>query len=225
MQAPPRGRKPIRRADARTAVPDATAGHVPRARSWAVFERPQCSTCRKTTGPLRPVRRQRRTISGEQPRGLFANAYLLLALTSLFWSGNHIVGRAIAGEVPPLGISTLRWLIPILILLPDRTSPPRARLAGHPQPLARAAVGRAHRGRPVQRPAICRAPAHDGAERVRHQLADAGHHRGGRRADLQGSPERRPGDRGHDLVRRRDRDRGARRSLDALARCPSTRAT
>lgn len=53
---------------------------------------------------------------GEQ--GPFANAYLLLALTSLFWSGNHVVGRAITGVVPPLGISTLRWLIPIAILWP-----------------------------------------------------------------------------------------------------------
>lgn len=59
-----------------------------------------------------------RTNSAEQPRGPLANPYLLLALTSLFWSGNHVVGRAIAGEVPPLGISTLRWLIPVLLLWP-----------------------------------------------------------------------------------------------------------
>jgi drug/metabolite transporter (DMT)-like permease len=36
----------------------------------------------------------------------------------LFWSGNHILGRAIAGHVPPIGISTLRWLIPALLLWP-----------------------------------------------------------------------------------------------------------
>ena len=46
------------------------------------------------------------------------NPYLLLALASLFWSGNHILGRAIAGHVPPIGISTLRWLIPALLLWP-----------------------------------------------------------------------------------------------------------
>ena len=40
------------------------------------------------------------------------NPYLLLALATLFWSGNHIVGRAIGGEVPPIGISTVRWLLP-----------------------------------------------------------------------------------------------------------------
>lgn len=46
----------------------------------------------------------------------FANPYLLLALASLFWSGNHIVGRAIGGHVPPMAISTLRWLIPAFVL-------------------------------------------------------------------------------------------------------------
>lgn len=48
--------------------------------------------------------------------GLTGNPYLLLALTSLFWSGNHVVGRAIGGHVPPFAISALRWLIPSLLL-------------------------------------------------------------------------------------------------------------
>jgi len=43
-------------------------------------------------------------------------AYLLLALASLFWSGNHIIGRAIGGHVPPVAISFVRWLIPIALL-------------------------------------------------------------------------------------------------------------
>jgi len=55
----------------------------------------------------------RRTVGG-----LFDNPYLLLALASLFWSGNHIVGRAIAGYVPPFTISTLRWLIGAVLLWP-----------------------------------------------------------------------------------------------------------
>jgi len=49
-------------------------------------------------------------------RGLLGNPYLLLALAALFWSGNHIVGRAIGGQVPPLGISTVRWLIPAIVI-------------------------------------------------------------------------------------------------------------
>ncbi len=44
--------------------------------------------------------------------------YLLVALSALCWAGNHVAGRAIAGHVPPLAISTIRWAIPTLILLP-----------------------------------------------------------------------------------------------------------
>lgn len=44
--------------------------------------------------------------------------YLLLVLTTLFWAGNFNVGRAIAGEVPPLGLSFWRWLLAFAILLP-----------------------------------------------------------------------------------------------------------
>jgi drug/metabolite transporter (DMT)-like permease len=49
---------------------------------------------------------------------LVDNPYLLLAIAALFWSGNHIVGRAIGGQVPPLGLSTVRWFIPALLLWP-----------------------------------------------------------------------------------------------------------
>ena len=51
-------------------------------------------------------------------RGLFDNAYFLLALSSLCWSGNHLMGRAIAGHVPPLAITTLRWLLAAALLFP-----------------------------------------------------------------------------------------------------------
>ena len=46
----------------------------------------------------------------------FGNPYLLLAVAALFWSGNHIVGRAMGGHVPPLTVSTLRWLFPCVVL-------------------------------------------------------------------------------------------------------------
>lgn len=49
---------------------------------------------------------------------LTGNAYLTLALASLCWSGNHLLGRAIAGHVPPLTISTLRWLLAAAVLYP-----------------------------------------------------------------------------------------------------------
>ena len=44
--------------------------------------------------------------------------YLLVALAALCWAGNHVVGRAVAGEVPPLAIAAIRWVVPSLILLP-----------------------------------------------------------------------------------------------------------
>lgn len=44
--------------------------------------------------------------------------YLLVALAALCWAGNHVAGRAIAGHVPPFAISTIRWAVPTLILLP-----------------------------------------------------------------------------------------------------------
>lgn len=58
---------------------------------------------------------------------------MLLALASLFWSGNHILGRAIGGHVPPIGISTVRWLIPAIVLWPFVRGPMR-----HDWPLIRA---------------------------------------------------------------------------------------
>ena len=52
------------------------------------------------------------------PARLLDNPYLLLAIAGLCWSGNHIIGRAAAGHVPPFGLSTARWLLPALVLLP-----------------------------------------------------------------------------------------------------------
>lgn len=47
-----------------------------------------------------------------------ATAYLLLVVAMLSWSGNMIVGRALAGIVPPLGLSLMRWTIAFLVVLP-----------------------------------------------------------------------------------------------------------
>jgi hypothetical protein len=37
--------------------------------------------------------------------------YLLLTLTTLFWSGNMVIGRAIRDEVPPISLAFWRWAI------------------------------------------------------------------------------------------------------------------
>ena len=49
---------------------------------------------------------------------LFANPYLLLILTVLFWSGNMVVGRGIRGDVPPLAMAFWRWFIAFALILP-----------------------------------------------------------------------------------------------------------
>jgi drug/metabolite transporter (DMT)-like permease len=44
--------------------------------------------------------------------------YLLLTLTSLFWAGNAVVGRAVVPLIPPIALAELRWTMAFLILLP-----------------------------------------------------------------------------------------------------------
>lgn len=45
-------------------------------------------------------------------------AYGLLALAALCWSGNHVLGRAAAGHVPPFAISLFRWGVALVLLWP-----------------------------------------------------------------------------------------------------------
>ena len=46
-------------------------------------------------------------------------AYILLVLTTLFWSGNFIVGKAASTyEIPPFSLNFFRWLFAGLILFP-----------------------------------------------------------------------------------------------------------
>ena len=51
-------------------------------------------------------------------RWLTNQPYLLLSLTSLFWAGNIVLARHVAGHVPPLTLSCVRWIGTFLILLP-----------------------------------------------------------------------------------------------------------
>ena len=49
---------------------------------------------------------------------LFHEAYLLLSLTSLFWSGNVVLGRFVAAYIPPITLSVIRWGGAFVVLLP-----------------------------------------------------------------------------------------------------------
>jgi drug/metabolite transporter (DMT)-like permease len=44
--------------------------------------------------------------------------YILLILTTLFWAGNFVLGRAVNTVIPPITLSFWRWALALLILLP-----------------------------------------------------------------------------------------------------------
>lgn len=49
---------------------------------------------------------------------LYANPWLLLTLTSLFWAGNFVVGRGVHAHVPPVALAWTRWMLATTIVLP-----------------------------------------------------------------------------------------------------------
>ena len=44
--------------------------------------------------------------------------YTALVVSMLFFASNHVLGRLIPGEVPPIGLSLWRWVLASLIMLP-----------------------------------------------------------------------------------------------------------
>lgn len=56
--------------------------------------------------------------AAHRPASFWTNPYLLLVLTTLFWSGNMVLGRAIRADVPPLALAFWRWAIAFALVLP-----------------------------------------------------------------------------------------------------------
>ena len=53
-----------------------------------------------------------------RPFSFFAgNAYLILIVTMIFWGGNAVAGRVAVGEVSPLLLTCLRWILGASVLL------------------------------------------------------------------------------------------------------------
>jgi drug/metabolite transporter (DMT)-like permease len=54
------------------------------------------------------------------PKGglLWRTAPLLLAATMLFWAGNSIAGRSLAGVVPPMTLTFWRWALALVLITP-----------------------------------------------------------------------------------------------------------
>lgn len=61
---------------------------------------------------------------------LDARTALLLALPPLLWAGNSVFARLLVGEVSPLLLSLLRWLLALAIFLPFAWRALRAHAAG-----------------------------------------------------------------------------------------------
>jgi drug/metabolite transporter (DMT)-like permease len=45
-------------------------------------------------------------------------AYLMLFGSVLFWSGNFVIGRAMAGDIGPIALAFWRWLTALVVFLP-----------------------------------------------------------------------------------------------------------
>ena len=58
------------------------------------------------------------TASSTSQRHWWTSPYLLLTLTSLFWSLNWVIGRAVVGQVPPVALAYWRWVLALLFMLP-----------------------------------------------------------------------------------------------------------
>ena len=56
---------------------------------------------------------------GTLPAGNIAiRAFLLLSTSAFLFASNHILGRAVEGLVPPIGLSFWRWVVAFLLMLP-----------------------------------------------------------------------------------------------------------
>ncbi|MDO8977655.1 MAG: DMT family transporter [Afipia sp.] len=49
---------------------------------------------------------------------LFNQPYLMLSLMALFWAANIVLGRYVAGHVPPFTLTFLRWIGTFLVVAP-----------------------------------------------------------------------------------------------------------
>lgn len=65
--------------------------------------------------PIRRLTARRLTVRRRDSAGL---AYAALTLTAFLLACNHIIGRAVHDDIPPVGLSFWRWVVGSLVLLP-----------------------------------------------------------------------------------------------------------
>jgi drug/metabolite transporter (DMT)-like permease len=59
-----------------------------------------------------------RVEAGRPTAGAALVPYVLIALSSLFWAGNWVIGRFLRDELPPVAFNFWRWALAALILAP-----------------------------------------------------------------------------------------------------------
>lgn len=59
----------------------------------------------------------------QRPNPIDAQALVFLTLPPLFWATNAVLGRLVAGQIGPLVLNTMRWVVAGLILLPFALRP------------------------------------------------------------------------------------------------------
>jgi drug/metabolite transporter (DMT)-like permease len=64
----------------------------------------------------------------KNPAGSRGTAFLLLALASLFWAGNWVLGRALRDDFEPAALNFWRWSIAVIVLAPFALPRLRGRL-------------------------------------------------------------------------------------------------
>jgi len=65
----------------------------------------------------KPCSSETETPCSVELKKLHTMPYLLLVLTTLFWSGNFVLGRGMHAAIPPLALSFWRWSLALTILL------------------------------------------------------------------------------------------------------------
>src|SRR5512134_4087317 len=79
---------------------------------------PRCGDLPRRDPAVPGAVHSRREIMEAMRRHVPAPPYVLLALATLFWSGNFVLGRAVSARIPPVGMAFWRWAGALAVLLP-----------------------------------------------------------------------------------------------------------
>ena len=85
--------------------------HLPRAAPAGA--RPHARLCNASPTRTQPLP----AFAAKAASALMSRGWLLLTFTSLFWSGNVVAGRLAVGQISPMALTCLRWMLVSALLL------------------------------------------------------------------------------------------------------------